>query len=95
MPTLVIATRELNGVAVALAWCVRFAGQIISSIVKSADELVASKVHFSVRLNPRAMPSAKGEKICFGSEQEADSDHGQVFGQYLLLASKKALMSSS
>ena len=44
--TLVIATRELRSVVrdlehVALAWCVRFAGQIISRTVKGADGLTA------------------------------------------------------
>ena len=53
---LVIATRELSGVVmdpehVALAWCVRFAGQIISRTVKGADALTAfQRVHFSVHL---------------------------------------------
>ena len=44
--TLVIATRELHGVVmdpehVALAWCVRITGQIISRTVKGADGLTA------------------------------------------------------
>ena len=42
--TLVFATRELHGVVmdpehVAVAWCVRLAGQIISHTVKGADGL--------------------------------------------------------
>ena len=44
--TLVIATRELHGIVmdaerVALAWCVRFAGQIMSRTVNGADGLAA------------------------------------------------------
>ena len=46
--TLVIATRELHGVVmdlehVALAWCVRLAGQIISRTVKRKDLVVGSR----------------------------------------------------
>ena len=71
--TLVIATRELHGVVmdperVALAWCVRFAGQIISRTVKGADGLTAFQRAFQRVLE---------------SEQES-SDHRQVLRRYLL-----------
>ena len=60
--TLVIATRELHGVVtdpehVALAWCVRFAGQIISRTVKGADGLTAFQRAFQRASHPRAMPA--------------------------------------
>ena len=53
--TLAHATRELHGVIkdpehVALAWCVRFAGQIISRTVKGADGLIAFPRAFFARL---------------------------------------------
>ena len=88
--TLVIATRELHGVVmdpehVALDWCVRFAGLIISRTVKGADGLTAFQRAFQRASHPRAMPAAWRRKdLVLGSEQEEDSDHGQVFGRYLL-----------
>ena len=65
--TLVIATRELHGVVVdlehvALAWCVRFAGQIISRTVKGEDGLTARQRAFHRASDPRAMPSVWREK---------------------------------
>ena len=54
--TLVIATRELHGVVmdpehVALAWCVRFAGQIYFPYCEGRRcDSLHSNVHFSVRL---------------------------------------------
>ena len=71
--TLVIATRELHGIVmdpehVTLAWCVRFAGQIITRTVKGADGLTAFQRAFRKYLVLR-------------SEQEEDSDHGQIFGR--------------
>ena len=61
--TLVIATRELHGVVmdpehVALAWCVRFAGQIMSRTVKGADGLPAFQRALPRASHPRAMPAA-------------------------------------
>ena len=66
--TLVTATRELRGVVmdpehVALAWCVRFAGQIISRTVKGTDGLTAFQRAFQRVSHPRAMPAAWREKI--------------------------------
>ena len=60
--TLVIATRELHDLAmdaehVTLAWCVRFAGQISSRIVKGAGALTAFQRAFQRASRPRAMPS--------------------------------------
>ena len=67
--TLVSATRELHGVVmdlqpVALAWCVRFAGQIISLTVKGADGLTAFQRAFHRASQPRAMPSAWEKRSC-------------------------------
>ena len=67
---LVIATRELQGVVmdpehVALAWCVRFAGQIISRTVKGADGLTAFQRAYQRASHPRAMPAAWREKILY------------------------------
>ena len=86
----VIATRELHGVVmdpnhVTLAWCVRFAGQIISRTVKGSDGLTAFQRAFQRASHPRAMPSAWREKdLVLRSEQEKYPDHGQVLGRYLL-----------
>ena len=68
--TLVIATRELHGVVmdpehVALAWCVRFAGQIISRSVKGADGLTAFQRAFQRASHSRDMPAAWEEKILY------------------------------
>ena len=88
--TLVIATRELHGVVmepnrVALAWCFRVAGQIISRTVKGTDGLTAFQRAFQRASHPRAKPSAWREKdLVLGSEQEEDPDLGQVFGRYHL-----------
>ena len=84
MRSLVVATRELHGVVmdrehVALAWCVRFAGQIISRTVKGADGLTAFQRAFQRTSHPRDMPAA-----WLGSEQEEGSDHRQFFGRELL-----------
>ena len=66
--TLVIATRELHGVVmdpehVALAWCARFAGQIISRTVKGTDGLNAFQRAFQRVSHPRDMPAAWREKM--------------------------------
>ena len=58
-----IMTRALHGVVVnledvALAWCVRFAGQIISRTVKSADGPTAFQRAFQRGSHPRAMLAA-------------------------------------
>ena len=63
--TLVTATRELHGVVmdpgrVALAWCLRFAGEI-----KGADGLTAFQRAFQRTSHPRAMLSAWREKILY------------------------------
>ena len=68
--TMVIATRELHGVVmdpeqVALAWYVRFAGQIISRTVKGADGLTAFQREFQRASHLRSMPSAWREKILY------------------------------
>ena len=65
-----IAIRELHGVVVdlehgALAWCVRFVGQIISRKLKGASELTACQRAFQRTSHPRAMPSALGEQILY------------------------------
>ena len=65
--TLVIATRELHGVLmdpkhVALAWCVRFAGQI-SRTVRGADGLTAFQRALRRTSYPRTLLSAWREKI--------------------------------
>ena len=88
--TLVIATRELHRVVmdpehVALAWCVRFAGQIISGTVKGADGLTAFQRALQRASHPRTMPSAWGEKILYlEARKKEDPDHRQVFRRYLL-----------
>ena len=61
--TWVIATRELHGVVinpehVALAWCVRCAGQIMSRTVKSADGLATFHRTFQCVSHPRAVAAA-------------------------------------
>ena len=43
---------------VALAWCVRFAGQIISRTVKGADGLIAFPRASLRASHPRAVPAA-------------------------------------
>ena len=68
--TLVAATRELHGVVmdlehVALAWCVRFAGQIIFRTVKGADGLTAFQRAFQRASHPRAMSAAWRERILY------------------------------
>ena len=60
--TLVVATRELDGVVrdpghVALVWWVRFAGQIISLTIKGADGLTA--------FQRAVMPPTWREKILY------------------------------
>ena len=47
---------------VALAWSVRFAGQIISRAVKGAEGLTAFLRAFQRVSHPRAMPGAWKEK---------------------------------
>ena len=74
--TLVIATRELHGVVmdpkhVALAWCVRFAGQIISRTVKGADGLTA----FQRSISPTIHAFSMGRKDLVRGKKEEDSDH--------------------
>ena len=44
---------------VALAWCVRFAGQIISGTVIGAEGLTAFERAFQRASHPRAMPAAR------------------------------------
>ena len=84
--TLVTATRELHVVVmnpehVALAWCVRFAGQIISRTVKGA----ACQRAFQRVSHPRAMPAAWRDKILYlEASKEEGSDHREVLGRYLL-----------
>ena len=85
MRTLEIAARELHGVVmdpehVTLAWCVRFACQIISHTVKGADGLTAFQRAFQRASHSRAVP----KDLAFGNKQGEDSDHGEVFGRYLL-----------
>jgi len=68
--TLVIAARELHGVVigpdhVALEWCIRFAGQILSRTVKGADGLTAFQRAFQRRSHPRALPAPWGEKVLY------------------------------
>ena len=92
------ATHELHGVVmhhehVALAWCVRFAGQIKSCNPKAEMGSLHFNVHFSGRLTHEPC-LYHGEKFVLGSEQEEDSDHGHVFGPYLFWASRKALRNS-
>ena len=88
--TLVIATRELDGVVrdpehVALAWWVRFACQIISCTVKGADGLTAFQRAFQRTSHPRRMPSAWREKILyFKSQQEEDVGHRQIVRRHFL-----------
>ena len=83
--TLVIATRELHGVVMdpehlALAWCVRFAGQIISRTVKGTDGLTAFQRAFQRASHPGAMPAAWGEKILY---LEASKRKVQISDTYL------------
>ena len=62
-------TRDLHGVVdperVVVAWCVRFAGKIISCTVKGANGFSAFQRAFQRLSHPRAMPSAWGEKILY------------------------------
>ena len=52
-------------VHVALAWCGRFASQVISLTVKGADGLTVVQCAFQRKSHPRATPSAWGEKILY------------------------------
>ena len=87
--TLVIATRELHGVVmdpehVALAWCVRFADQINSHVVKRRCTH-CTPTCTSACVSPTSHGCSMGRKdLVLGNEQEEDSAHGQVFGRYLL-----------
>ena len=65
---------------VALAWCVRFAGQIISRTVKGADGLTAFQRAFQRASHPRAMPAAWGEKILY---LEASKKKVQITDKFL------------
>ena len=65
-----VATRELHRLVrdpehVALAWCVRFAAQIISRTVKGEDGLTAFQRAFQRMSHPRAMPAAWREQTVF------------------------------
>ena len=65
--TLVIVRRDLHGVVmdpgrVALAWCLRFAGQTVSCTKKAADGLTAFQRAFQRASHPRIMPSASRER---------------------------------
>ena len=80
-----IARRELRGAVVdpehvALAWCVRFAGQIISRTVKGADGLSAFQRAFQRSSHPRAMLAAWREKILY---LEASKKKVQITDQLL------------
>ena len=85
-----IATRELHGVVVdlehvALAWCVRFAGQIISRTVKGEDGLTARQRAFHRASDPRAMPSAwREKKLHLEASKGEDTDHRQTLRRHLL-----------
>ena len=88
--TLVIATRELHGVVmnpqhVALAWCVRFACQIISRTMKGADGLTAFQRAFQRVSHPRAMLAAWREKIlCKEAGKKKVRITDKLCGRYLL-----------
>ena len=43
-----------------------------------------SNVHFNVRLTHEPCLRRGRKDLVLGSEQEEESDHGQVFGRYLL-----------
>ena len=63
-------TRDLHGVVmdperVVVAWCVRFAGKIISCSVKGANGFSVFQRAFQRLSHPRVMPSAWGEKILY------------------------------
>ena len=78
--TLVIATRELHGVLVdpehvALAWCVRFAGQIIA---RTVTHCISTRVSACVSPTSHACSMVRKDLVP-GSEQEEGSDHRQVF----------------
>ena len=68
---------------VALAWCGRFAGQIISRTVNRADGLTAFQRAFQRASHPRAMPAAWGEIILYleASKKKILSDFG-LFQQH-------------
>ena len=75
------ATRELQGVLmdpehVALALCVRFAGQIISRVVTGADGLTA----FQRASHPRGMLTAWGVKTLY---LEASKKKVQISDKFL------------
>ena len=97
--TLVIATRELHGVVmdrehVALAWCVRFAGQIISRTVEGADEITAFEHAFQRACHPRAVPAAWGEKILYLEPSKKRVQMTDKFLEGVFLGVKKVLRSS-
>ena len=67
---MVIATRELRSVVrdlehVALAWCVRFAGQIISRTVKGAGGAHCVPTRFSAGIPSKSHAFALGEKMLY------------------------------
>ena len=80
--TLVIATRELHGVAmdpehVALAWCVRFAGHFPYCDGRPWTHCIPTCM--SACVSPTGHACSMGRRdLILGSEQEG-SDHRQVF----------------
>ena len=64
---------------VALGWCVRLVGQIISGTVKGADGLTAfQRVSACVSSTSHAFSTGR-QDLELGSEQEGDSDRRQAF----------------
>ena len=60
--------------------CVRFAGQIISGTMESADGLTAFQCAFSARVSPKSHASrVVRNDLVLGNEQEEDPDHRQIF----------------
>ena len=97
--TLVIATRWLRGVVmdlehVALAWCVRFAGQIISRTVQGADGLSHSNVHFRVRLTDEPCLQHGEKRSCTWKRARRRFRSQTSFWTVSSWASKKVLRSS-
>ena len=93
--TLVTATRDLHGVVmdpehVALAWCVRFAGQINARIVKGADGLTAFQRERA--FHPQAMRSAWGEKILYLEASKKKIQITDKFLEAIFLGTKEVLL---
>lgn len=92
--TLVIAARELHGVVMgpdhaALAWCIRFAGQVLSRTVKGADGLTAFQRAYQRKTHPRALPAAWGEKVLYMTASKKKVQLEDKFSDGILVGLKE------